>query len=149
VPTVGLRFFNVFGPRQDPGSPYSGVISIFADRLRRGAPVELFGDGGQTRDFVYVADVVAALRTAMRRLPPGAPVFNICSGTATSVRDLAITLAALCNQVPDLQSRPPRPGDIRHSVGTAAAARSALGLPPPTPLRDGLARVLDWLAAAA
>ena len=66
IPTVGLRFFNVYGPRQDPRSPYSGVISIFCERIRRGAPIDIFGDGGQTRDFVYVADVVAALLAAMR-----------------------------------------------------------------------------------
>src|SRR6185312_9578769 len=64
IPTVGLRFFNVYGPRQDPASPYSGVISIFCNRIRRGEPIDVFGDGGQTRDFVFVADVVNALLAA-------------------------------------------------------------------------------------
>ncbi len=149
VPTVGLRFFNVFGPRQDPGSPYSGVISIFAGRLQRGDPIDVLGDGAQTRDFVYVADVVAALRAAMARLPPGSPVFNVCTGRPTSVRDLAATLAALCGRAPEVRLRPPREGDIRHSVGAPEAAQRALGLAPPVALRDGLARVLDWLAGAA
>src|SRR5260221_1856111 len=80
VPTVGLRFFNVFGPRQDPTSPYSGVISIFADRLRSGRPVPIFGDGRQTRDFVYVGDAVIPLQAAVRVMPPGGAAFNICTG---------------------------------------------------------------------
>ena len=73
VPTVGLRFFNVFGPRQDPASPYSGVISIFCDRIRRRQPVTIFGDGGQTRDFIHVRDVVAALLAALPRASIEAP----------------------------------------------------------------------------
>ena len=95
IPTVGLRFFNVYGPRQDPRSPYSGVISIFCERLRRGAPINMFGDGGQTRDFVHVADVVAALLAAMRLAPAEAPVFNVCTGIATPVLALAHTIADL------------------------------------------------------
>ncbi|MGC8476483.1 MAG: NAD-dependent epimerase/dehydratase family protein [Acetobacteraceae bacterium] len=145
VPTVGLRFFNVFGPRQDPASPYSGVISVFAGRLRAGMPLPLHGDGGQTRDFVFVADVVAALRAAMARPAGGAAVFNICTGTPTRIRDLAATLAAIAGVTLRLTEGPPRPGDIRHSLGSPAAARAALGLGPPTPLAQGLAAVWDWL----
>ncbi len=89
IPTTGLRFFNVYGPRQDPLSPYSGVISIFCERLRGGRGVTIFGDGGQTRDFVFVADVVRALRAALRRVSTEAGVFNVCTGRASSVRDLA------------------------------------------------------------
>ena len=149
VPTVGLRFFNVFGPRQDPDSPYSGVISIFAARLQRAEPVDLFGDGDQTRDFIYVADVVAALLAAMARLPAGGPVFNVCTGTATAIHALAETIASLCGQRLLPRSQPAREGDIRHSVGAPAAARAALGLAPPLPLREGLRHVLDWLAGRA
>ncbi len=147
IPTVGLRFFNVYGPRQDPRSPYSGVISIFCDRLRRGDPVELFGDGGQTRDFVFVADVVAALLAAMARpseaaaLAHGA-VFNVCTGRPTSVRGLAETIAGLLGRRAILQDRPPRAGEIRDSVGSPARARAALGLHDPRPLTDGLAETL-------
>ena len=89
IPTVGLRFFNVYGPRQDPRSPYSGVISIFCERIAAGLPIAIFGDGQQTRDFVYVADVVRALLAAMAVRPPGSRVFNVCSGVSTSVEALA------------------------------------------------------------
>jgi UDP-glucose 4-epimerase len=164
VPTVGLRFFNVYGPRQDPSSPYSGVISIFCDRLRRGAPVEVFGDGGQTRDFIYVADVVVALRAAMAYAPPTAAagtaalpgtatarasVFNVCTGVAVSVIELATTIAALAGVTADIRHAPPRPGEIRHSIGSSELAREALGLAAPVALRDGLRHVLAWLGAPA
>ena len=151
VPTVGLRFFNVYGPRQDPLSPYSGVISIFCDRLRRGAPIEIFGDGGQTRDFIAVADVVAALRAAMAHCPPDAPalpkarVFNVCTGTATNVTQLAHTIAGLIGTPADISYAPLRAGEIRHSVGSSDLARQALGLNRPVALADGLRLVLDWL----
>jgi UDP-glucose 4-epimerase len=145
IPTVGLRFFNVYGPRQDPASPYSGVISIFCDRLRRGQAVEIFGDGGQTRDFVYVADAVAALMRAMEVLPADAPVFNVCTGRPTSVRDLAGVVAELCNAPAEIALRPARCGDIRESVGSPDLALKALGLPETVALRDGLTQVLRWL----
>jgi UDP-glucose 4-epimerase len=147
IPAVGLRFFNVYGPRQDPRSPYSGVISIFCERLRAGAPIAIFGDGQQTRDFVYIADVVAALRAAMALRPDDAPVFNVCTGIATSVADLARAIAELAGTVPDIQCRAPRAGEIRNSVGQPANARAALGLAEPVALRDGLGLVLAWLAA--
>jgi UDP-glucose 4-epimerase len=153
IPTLGLRFFNVYGPRQDPRSPYSGVISIFCDRLRAGQPVAVFGDGGQTRDFVYVADVVAALAAAMRqlrgeRVAPGA-VFNVCTGCATSVRDLAESIAGLCGRAADIRPAPARKGEIRHSLGAPEALRTALGLGEPVPLRQGLAATLNWLETVA
>jgi UDP-glucose 4-epimerase len=145
IPTVGLRFFNVYGPRQDPRSPYSGVISIFCERIRRGAPIDIFGDGGQTRDFVYVADVVMALLAAMRLAPPDAPVFNVCTGTATSVLDLARVIAELSGTRLDVVHRPPRAGEIRHSAGAPDLSRKILGLAEPEGLRNGLGKVLDWL----
>lgn len=149
IPTLGLRFFNVYGPRQDPRSPYSGVISIFCDRLRAGQPVAVFGDGGQTRDFVYVADVVAALAAAMtalrsRRVAP-ASVFNVCTGRATSVCDLAETIAGLCGRRAEMRFAPGRRGEIRHSRGAPEVLRAALALPEPVPLRHGLATTLNWL----
>ena len=179
VPTLGLRFFNVYGPRQDPRSPYSGVISIFCERLRRGAPVEVFGDGLQTRDFIAVADVVVALRAGMTRLSPGvapgvapdtsiypatpefpgapsfpvasvfpeASAFNVCTGIPTSIVELAHTIAKLAGRPAEIRHAPPRAGEIRHSVGSPALARQALGLAQPAALTDGLRRVLDWLGS--
>ncbi|HEX5328267.1 MAG TPA: NAD-dependent epimerase/dehydratase family protein [Acetobacteraceae bacterium] len=148
IPAVGLRFFNVYGPRQDPASPYSGVISIFADRLHRSMPIDIYGDGGQTRDFVYIADVVTAMLAAMDRRPPGGAVFNVCTGTATSVIELARTLAGLSGNDAKLRFRPPRPGDIRASTGSPTAARAALGLPLPRSLHAGLAEMAEWLERA-
>jgi UDP-glucose 4-epimerase len=145
IPTVGLRFFNVYGPRQDPKSPYSGVISIFCDRIRAGQAIAIYGDGAQTRDFVYVADVVAALLAAMRLLPAGAPAFNVCTGRATSVLDLAHTIADLAGVRLQAEHRAPRAGEIRHSRGSPDLARASLGLREPAGLRSGLRDVLDWL----
>ncbi len=148
IPAVGLRFFNVYGPRQDPLSPYSGVISIFCERIRRGAPIDIFGDGGQTRDFVYVADVVAALLAAMRLAPADAPVFNVCTGIATSVLALAHTIAELAGTRLEARDKPPRAGEIRHSTGSPALSHARLELDPPISLRNGLGKVLDWLSGA-
>jgi UDP-glucose 4-epimerase len=147
VPTIGFRFFNVFGPRQDPRSPYSGVISIFCDRFTRGEGVEIYGDGGQTRDFIAVADIVAGLLAGLEAASTTAPVLNLCTGRATSVLELAHTIAGLCGVAPAIRHREPRAGEIRHSVGSAAAAQAMLGLGAPTPLAEGLAAVVAWLRA--
>lgn len=150
VPTLGLRFFNVFGPRQDPASPYSGVISIFCDRLARGEPIGIYGDGGQTRDFIHVGDVVAGLLAGIAAAQPAAPVLNLCTGQATSVLALAGTIADLCRaDAPPLTPRhlPARSGEIRHSVGCPERARALLGLGEPRGLREGLADVIGWIRA--
>ena len=146
VATAGMRFFNVFGPRQDPRSPYSGVISIFCDRLRRGEPITIFGDGEQTRDFIHVSDVVTALLAALPAATVEAPVFNVCSGRSTSVVALAQTIATLCEVPLHVDFRPARSGEVVHSLGQPARARQSLDLPVTLPLRDGLADTLAWLA---
>lgn len=145
VPTAGMRFFNVFGPRQDPASPYSGVISIFCDRIRRGLPIRFQGDGGQTRDFIFVADVVAALLAALPAATCEAPVFNVCRGIACSVSDLAEEIARLCGRSLAVSQEAARQGDIRHSLGSPRLAHGSLALGAPTPLRDGLRQVLEWM----
>jgi UDP-glucose 4-epimerase len=145
IPTVGLRFFNVYGPRQDPRSPYSGVISIFCERIRRQAPVEIFGDGGQTRDFVYVGDVVVALLAAIQLMPTEARVFNVCTEVEISVLDLARAIANITGQRLDLQHRPARAGEIRQSKGSRRLSHMTLGLREPVELREGLRHVLDWM----
>ncbi|MDE2333857.1 MAG: NAD-dependent epimerase/dehydratase family protein [Rhodospirillales bacterium] len=138
VPSIGLRFFNVYGPRQDPSSPYSGVISIFARRAAEGLGVTIHGDGEQTRDFVFVADVVAHLLAAMRRASnrTGADVFNVCTGRATSILQLA-TLLGAC----PVTHAAARAGDIRHSRGDPRRAAEALGVAATVELAAGLARL--------
>lgn len=142
--SVGLRFFNVFGPRQDPLSPYSGVISIFAGRIAAGEAITVHGDGAQTRDFVFVGDVVLHMTAAMRLAAsvPGARVFNVCTGQETSVIGLVQALARLSNRVPVVTHGPARPGDIRRSVGSAARAIEGLGLRAEVSLEDGLRTLL-------
>ena len=144
IPSFGLRFFNVYGPRQDPASPYSGVISIFADRIARGLPITLHGDGAQTRDFVYVADVVVHLLAAMAHLAaaPGAYVCNVCTGQETSVRALAETLGQICGIPSEIDHGPARAGDIRRSVGSADRAVALLGCRALRPLASGLTLLL-------
>ena len=148
VPTIGLRFFNLYGPRQDPLSPYSGVISIFADRLLRGEPVEIFGDGEQARDFIYISDAVQALRRAMRVATTGAFVFNVCTGKATSVSSLADTMAELCGTKLVVRHRPARCGEVRISIGDPQRAVEQLGFTAQTTLADGLEVTLDALRRA-
>ncbi|MBV8334158.1 MAG: NAD-dependent epimerase/dehydratase family protein, partial [Alphaproteobacteria bacterium] len=136
------------GPRQHPLSPYSGVISRFCDRLRRGEPIEIFGDGRQTRDFVFVGDVVKALLAAMNTEMRRPAVFNVCSGTQTSVERLAAVIGELCGREPEILFRPARRGEIVHSWGDCGLARRWLALPDPTDLSSGLAATLAWMAAA-
>ncbi|MEJ0047795.1 MAG: NAD-dependent epimerase/dehydratase family protein [Rhodospirillales bacterium] len=140
VPSVGLRLFNVYGPRQDPASPYSGVISIFADRVASGQGIVLHGDGGQTRDFVHVFDVVAHLSAAMGALgrTPGATVLNVCTGVETSVAALAALVGQVAGRKAVITQGPARAGDIRRSVGDRAAALLALGIGAGVGLADGL-----------
>jgi len=145
--TAGLRFFNVFGPRQDPRSPYSGVVSIFCGRLSRGEPLGIHGDGEQTRDFVHVADVVAALMAAVDRASPEAPVFNVCTGRATSVRKLAGLLGDAWGHKPIVQNGPPRSGEIRHSVGSRRRCAQQLGLSDSMPIEEGLQDLVNWFKA--
>lgn len=140
---TALRFFNVYGPGQDPASPYSGVVSIFADRLARDEPVTINGDGAQRRDFVYVADVVAHLLAAMRRLEkaraPRFDAFNVCTGRAVTLHQLLDAMARRAGREPRVLRAPARPGDIRVSAGDPSAARRALGVVAATGLEQGLA----------
>ncbi len=143
IPTVGLRFFNLYGPRQDAQSPYSGVIALFADRLRLGEPVEIFGDGEQVRDFTFIGDAVNALDKALNAASTSAPVFNICTGNGTSVRALAQIMAELYQTGMTACYSPPRSGDVRISIGDPRHAAEQLGFRAETTLADGLATTLD------
>jgi UDP-glucose 4-epimerase len=138
VRTAGCRFFNVYGPRQDPGSPYSGVISIFFDRIGRGQGITIFGDGAQTRDFIYVADVVEALIRAMGQESAGASVFNVCTGRTTSLLDLATAIGRVFGLTPAIAFAEPRVGDIRNSLGDPAMTRDMLGFSAKFSIEEGL-----------
>ncbi|UQZ90411.1 LPS biosynthesis protein WbpP [Deltaproteobacteria bacterium Smac51] len=144
--TVYLRYFNVYGPRQLPDSPYSGVISIFMEKLHQGLPVTIFDDGGQTRDFVYVADVVRANLAAAFAPAERASgrAFNIGSGKAVSILNLYEHLAGLAGSRTRPVFAPPRPGDIRHSQGPISLAAECLSFRPETELAEGLGRTWNW-----
>lgn len=157
VPSMGFRFFNVYGPRQDPNSPYSGVISIFAKAVAARQPILIHGDGRQTRDFIFVADVVRLLLAGMETLHepregqeigPGL-VLNACTGRETSVNEVAALLGELLGWEPELRHGPGRPGDIRRSVGSPARAASMLGVRAQTELREGLNASLEALCDRA
>lgn len=143
---TAFRFFNVFGPRQDPSSPYSGVISIFLDRASKGVPITVFGDGYQTRDFVYVEDVVRALTGALtqdRAAQSEMPVFNIGRGVQVSLRDLLDLIARLPGVVePEVSYAAPREGDIRLSLADVSAL-NATGWRPLTSIESGLRATLE------
>lgn len=142
VPTVGFRFFNVYGPRQDPMSPYSGVISIFANRVARGEDVEIHGDGQQVRDFVFVGDVVRILSLAMERRFCGAEVYNLCTGRATSLVMLLEVLQELCGSQVRRHHTEARAGDIRVSIGDPSLMRSTFDTMCQIGLLQGLSATL-------
>jgi UDP-glucose 4-epimerase len=141
VPTAALRFFNVYGPRQDPTSPYSGVISIFTDRARAGKPLVIFGDGGQTRDFVYVGDVVRAIAAALDIDRPQL-VANVGTGGEITVLELARSIIELCGNRSTIEHAPQRPGEIVRSRARVDRLRDVLGVVAQTRLVDGLRSTL-------
>lgn len=145
--TVCLRYFNVYGPRQDPGSPYSGVISIFMSRASDGGRPLIFGDGEQYRDFVYVADVVAANLLAAAADGAGGQPCNVGTGEITTIRGLWERIAAIAGAGRAPEHRPPRAGDIVASVADTERAHTLLGFLPQTPLEEGLRRTWQWYAA--
>lgn len=144
VETVRLRFFNVFGPRQDPSSPYSGVISIFCSKLLAGERPTIFGDGGQTRDFVGVKDVVAALRLAASVPSANGKVFNVGTGKATTLLQLLAALNRAAGTELQAIHAAGRAGDIRHSLADISAIRGVLGFEPRVAFQDGIAECLEY-----
>ena len=145
LPVTCLRYFNVFGPRQDPDSPYSGVIAVFASRAVSGEPVTIFGDGRQTRDFIYVADVVRANLLACTSERAAGRVCNIGTGRGRSLMDLRSDLSALRGAPMPVQYAAARAGDIYHSRSDPSRARRLLGFRPQTDFREGLADTLEWM----
>lgn len=142
--TLTLRYFNVFGPRQNPGSPYSGVISLFAKALLSGKSPLIYGDGGQTRDFTYVENVVAANLLALRAPGARGQAINVATGRRISLRQL---LEAMNDELgTNLKARreAPRSGDIRHSQADIGRARRLLKYRPTVSFEDGLRQTLAW-----
>jgi UDP-glucose 4-epimerase len=145
LPTQPLRFFNVYGPRQDPGSPYSGVISIFVDRALAGKGLTIFGDGEQTRDFVFVGDVVTCVVSALLGdSGDGAPI-NVGTGSQVSINQLAVTVNRLCGSTQAVVHAAARDGEIKHSRADIGRARERLGFAPTVALEQGLQAIVDWV----
>ena len=142
---TALRFMNVYGPRQDPGSWYSGVISIFLDRAVSGLPITIFDDGEQTRDFVYVTDVADAVVDALITEAGNNAIVNVGTGVEVTINALARTILELTGSASPVRYEPARPGDIRRSVTTLDRAVALLRFQPRVVLRDGLERTLAWL----
>jgi len=146
--TVMLRYFNVFGPRQDASSPYSGVIAQFMSRLMRGEPITIYGGGEQTRDFVPVENVVQANLLACAAPAAAGQIINIGCGERMSINDLPRMLLNLSGAKAEVTHVAPRPGDIRHSVADVSRARELLGYEVQVTPREGLRRTLEWYRQA-
>jgi UDP-glucose 4-epimerase len=145
VPTCGLRFFNVYGTRQDPSSPYSGVISIFCKRLKAGDLVIVYGDGSQTRDFIHVSDVVRSLTYAMSCASIKSPIYNVCTGKPTTILDLVEKIANILLITTKPRFESPSSGDILASVGDPSKACVELAFHAEVDLAVGLADTLSGL----
>jgi UDP-glucose 4-epimerase len=145
--TVTIRYFNVFGPRQDPGSPYSGVISLFSTALLEGRQPIIYGDGEQTRDFTYVANVVDGVLRACEAPNAAGEVINVATGGRISLNELLRVMNRICGTSEKPIYRDLRAGDVRDSQADISKAKSLLGYTPLVNLEDGLRQTLDWCRA--
>ena len=142
--TVSIRYFNVFGPRQDPSSPYSGVIAQFVTRMLDGVAPTITGDGEQTRDFTYVENVVNGVLRAATAPNVAGRVINVATGTRVSINQLYRTLQQLLDFPLPPRYVDPRPGDIRDSLADLTLARELLGYEPHVSFEEGLRRTVEW-----
>ena len=142
--TVTTRYFNVFGPRQDPGSPYSGVISLFSTALLEGRQPTIYGDGGQTRDFTYIANVVDGVLRACEAPNVAGEVMNVATGSRISLNELLQTMNRIVGTNLEAVYAGARPGDIRDSQADITKAQMLLGYSPTVGLEEGLQRTLEW-----
>jgi nucleoside-diphosphate-sugar epimerase len=142
--TVSIRYFNVFGPRQDPGSPYSGVISLFIKWLLAGEAPTIYGDGGQTRDFTYVANVVDGVLRACEAPEASGEAINVATAGRVSLNELLGVLQEIIGTTLTPTYGPPRVGDVRDSQASIEKAERLLGYTPSVPLDDGLRRTVAW-----
>ncbi len=146
LPAIALRYFNVFGPRQDPGSEYAAVVPRFMEALRNGTRPVVYGDGEQSRDFTFIEDVVRANLLACESAPGTCGrAYNIACGRRTSLNELLAVLSSLAGRAVEPVYEPPRPGDVRHSLASIEAAARALGYAPTVDLREGLRRTWEAL----
>jgi len=142
--TVTIRYFNVFGPRQDPGSPYSGVISLFSTALLERRQPVIYGDGEQTRDFTYVANVVDGVLRACKAADAAGEVINVATGGRISLNQLLQTMNRIVGTSIDAIYKEPRDGDVRDSQADISKAKRLLDYTPLVGLEDGLRQTLDW-----
>lgn len=139
---VIFRFFNIFGPRQDPSSPYSGVISIFAERAEKGLPISIFGDGEQTRDFFYVEDLVDIVVQGLELPVVDEGAVNVGLNATTSLNELLAAFGSVVGKLPPVTHLSARSGDIKHSRADNQRLLARFKVPQPTPLSAGLARLM-------
>lgn len=142
--TISLRYFNIFGPRQDPTTQYAGVIAKFATCALEGKPYPVYGDGEQSRDFTYVENVVRANLLAADAEFGGSPLVNIACGERTTLNQIIAMLNELTGQNLPAQYGPERPGDVRHSHASIERARQVLGYEPTVNVLEGLRRTMEW-----
>ncbi len=145
--TVAIRYFNVFGPRQDPGSPYSGVISLFATALLEGRQPIIYGDGEQTRDFTYVANVVDGVLRACEAKDAAGEVINVATGGRISLNELLRVMNGIVGTNLQAIYKEARAGDVKHSQADITKAKTLLGYQPIVSLEEGLRRTLEWCRA--
>lgn len=138
IPNIGFRFFNVYGPRQNPKSSYAGVISIFSERISTQKPIMIYGNGEQKRDFIYVGDIVHMMTQTMKTSFQGAEIYNLCTGQATSILELVEYLERITGKKAQLTHLPARPGEIQFSLGNPQKAYQKLGLKATTSIQQGL-----------
>ena len=143
--TVVLRYFNVFGPRQDPRSQYAAVVPLFVTAIAAGEPVTIFDDGEQSRDFTYIDNVVAANLRAADAEGASGRIFNVSSGAPATVNELADSIGRMLDRPVERRHLPPRPGDLRNSWADVSEARTVLGYEPTVTLEDGLRRTAEFL----
>jgi UDP-glucose 4-epimerase len=136
LPTACLRYFNVFGPRQNPRSQYAAAVPIFIERALKNEPLTIFGDGGQTRDFIFVKDIAAA-NVFFATESPATGIFNVAGGQRITINDLAADICQLTGSASEIKHAPERPGDVKHSVASVEKLRAA-GFAPRHSFRAGL-----------
>lgn len=147
--TVALRYFNVFGPKQSASSPYSGVLSLFIRAALSGSPATVYGDGGQTRDFVFIDNVVNGVLRSMDAAGVAGEVINLATGRGVSLNEAWAALGEILGPLPEPVYGPPRAGDVRHSVADLTKAARLLGYRPHVSFDDGLRRTVEWARGAA